>query len=231
MWSLLVWHNTISSLQVNENYAGKYDIRNEFFSRSSLISNSVILTIVILHVFGSPPRRVSPDHSSIDGYGISIWFQVQSNVSFKKKKRKKKYISRTWKKKRKHLFGALQITSTHTPHFFLFSYLSFRKIHARGHSRYSILFLKRTTSGIRRYLLITTFRYFIRMIYITSSILSCPRTPHPFLSHSRSPVFLPNLFTYLLFCCTFFRQYSNALTLYTSFLAGPWRKRAGCWPD
>lgn len=45
------------------------------------------------------------------------------------------------------------------------------------------------------------------------------------------PSLYQSLFTYLLFCCTFFRQYANAFTLYTSFLAGPWRKRAGCWPD
>lgn len=69
----------------------------------------------------------------------------------------------------------------------------------------------------------------IRLAFSLS--LSC--TLYSCLFHSRSLLsfYQIYLYTYLFLCCTFFRQYSNAFTLCTSFLAGPWRRRAGCWPD
>lgn len=94
-----------------------------------------------------------------------------SLISFKRR-RKKKCISKL--EKRKHLFGALQITSTHFhAHSSLFSHSQKKRNTRRAY--YSVLFLK-TTSGISVATYVTRyykFRYFIRTIYISvSSILS-----------------------------------------------------------
>jgi len=89
----------------------------------------------------------------------------------RRKKEKEIYFKNLKKKKRKHLFGALQITSTHT-HALSFSLFLARQIHAPRtrilrYARYSVLFLKTT------YLSLST-RYNIPLfLYARSIILSC----------------------------------------------------------
>lgn len=143
-----------------------------------------------------------------------IWriFRYDSKYSLTsfKRRRKKKCISKL--EKRKHLFGVLQITSTHSHAHFssLFSHSQKKRNTRRAY--YSVLFLK-TTSGISVANYVTRyykFRYFIRTIYISaSSILALSRS----LSYSRFlHLYQVYLSIYLLSpCCTFFRQQSNVL--------------------
>lgn len=157
---------------------------------------------------------------------------VQSNVSIRlRRKKEKEMYFKNLKKKRKHLFGALHKLHlrTFTLHpFFPFSFLSL------ANSRQSVLFLKITTSGNRRYLLVTTSRYFIRSTSVQHSLISS----HPIsLSLSFSfllsfyQIYLPIYFSVVHSSASIRSNAFMVLRLYTSFLTGPWRKRAGSWPD
>lgn len=185
--------------------------------------------ICILHVFDSPHApRESGYHSSVGGYGVSIWFQVQSSVSFKKKKRKRN-IFQELEKNRKHLFGALQITSTHT-HALSFSlFFSLVKFTRQEHASYDthatqFCSWKRL---VCRYLLVTTFRYFYTHD-LPSTILSC--TLYSCLPHSRSPssfyqIYLPIYFSVV-------HSFASILTLlwfYAMYMfpGGPVAKESG----
>jgi len=129
-------------------------------------SISVILTICILHVFGSP--RAAQAWIIFQSAEFRYDFKSSQVFRLRRKKEKEMYFKNLEKKR--NIFSAhykLHLRTTHAPSFFFLFFRS--QIHAPStrtlrHTRYSVLFLK-TTSGICRYLLVTTFRYFIRTIY------------------------------------------------------------------
>lgn len=130
--------------------------------------------------------------------------------------------------KKKHLFGALQITSTHThaPSFSLL-FLSFsRKFTRQEHAPYdthanSVL---KTTSGICRYVLVTNVPLVYTHLHTRLTFSRVLAFSTPFLSFSLPPVLLPDLSTYLFLCCTFFRQYTNAFMV-LRYIHLSWRAR------
>lgn len=223
----------VPSIRVKESYARKYDIQMNFSGVAALFFTvSVILTICILHVFGSP--RAAWARIILQSTDTEFRYDFKSSqvFSFKKKKRKKEmYFKNLKKKKRKHLFGALQITSTHTHalHPFLPSFLSLAKnTHPTTRTVTQFCSWIRLLESVVTYSLQRS-RYFIRTIYISiyhSLFLSYIHLSLSFSCSSFYQIYLP----ILLLCCTFFRQYSNAFygfTLCTLFPGRPVAKESG----
>lgn len=195
----------------------------------SFLSIFMILTIAIACLRLS---RVMWARIILQSTDTPIWriFRYDSKCSLTSfKRRKKKCISKL--EKRKHLFGALQITSTHSHAHSssLFSHSQKKRNTRRAY--YSVLFLK-TTSGISVATYVTRyykFRYFIRTIYISvSSILSYSPVLSFTLAFSISTrsIYLSTIS--LLYILPPAIQCFTVFTLCTFLSVGLWRKRVGC---
>lgn len=197
--------------------------------------------ICILHVFGSP--RAAWARIILQSTDTEFRYDFKSSQVFRlRKKEKEMYFKnlKKRKKKRKHLFGGLHLRTLTLHPFPSTFFVSFaRKFTRQEHAPYDthathcqFCSWKRLLESVVTYSLQRSAILYAHSTY-PSSILSLSCTLYSCLFHSRSLLsfYQIYLYTYLFLCCTFFRQYSNAFTLCTSFLAGPWRRRAGCWPD
>lgn len=192
----------------------------------------MILTIAIACLRSS---RIAWARIILQSTDTPIWriFRYDSKCSLTsfKRRRKKKCISKL--EKRKHLFGALQITSTHS-HAHSSSLFS----HSQKKKKYATRILLSSVPendfwNLCRYSYVTRyykFRYFIRTIYISaSSILALSRS----LSYSRFlhlyQAYLSIYTISLLYILPPAIQCFMVFTLCTFLSIGLWRKRVGCW--
>lgn len=149
-------------------------------------------------------------------------FKSSQMFRLRRKKEKKEMYFKKLGEKKGNIFSAhykLHLLTLHISSFFSPSFARknpCRRIHSRS---YSILFpekrLLEFVSLPTRYNISATF---IRTIYI-SSILSCPRTLHPFLSLSLSLLFsFPYLSTKSIYLFTFSVVHSSASILIYGFM-------------
>lgn len=82
----------------------------------------------------------------------------------------------------------------------------------------------KTTSGICRYMLVTNVPLVYTHLHTRLAFSRVLALSTPFLSFSLPPVLLPDLSTYLLLCCTSFRQYTNAFMV-LRYIHLSWRAR------
>lgn len=171
-------------------------------------------------------RRVSPDHSSVDGYGVSIWFQVQSSVSFlRRKKEKEMYFKNLKQKKKETSFrrttNYIYAHSRLVPLPFPFS-RSQKFTRQETRTVLSVLFLK-TTSGKSAVHNVPLFFFFFTYdlhIFLAFSLSRALATSDSFSSLSTRSIYLFTSLLYILPPVLFLRSYG--FTLCTIF---SWRAR------
>lgn len=236
-----VYHNanSLSSPQFELKRATPENTIYEWISLGSQLSFSQFLWYWRFVYCTSLVHHAPREPGSFFSRRIRSFDMISSPVKclvLRRKKEKKKCISRTWKKKRGNIFSAHYKLHLRTLMLSILFFLLFSRS-----PRIRILRHARLLSSVPEYdfwnLSLPTRYNVLAILYARSTypstILSFSRT-FICLSHSRAR---PSTRSIYLFYFSVVHSSASTLTLFTvlryvhSFLAGPWRKRAGCWPD